>query len=53
MALLLAILNLGLFFEASRGRFPILSLAGVMLSWIVIAVWWANAMVAGAARSRR
>ena len=28
------------------GRLPVLSVIGVVLSWIVIAVWWASAMVA-------
>jgi hypothetical protein len=46
MALLLAILNLGLFLEASAGALPLLSFLGMVLSWIVIAVWWATAMVA-------
>lgn len=46
MALLLAILNLGLFLEASAGTLPLLSIVGIVLSWIVIAVWWATAMVA-------
>lgn len=43
LALLLAILNLGLLFEASSGHHPILALLGMILSWIVIAVWWASA----------
>ncbi len=46
MALLLAILNLGLLLEASAGTLPLLSILGIVLSWIVIAVWWATAMVA-------
>ena len=46
MALLLAILNLGLLREASAGTLPLLSILGMALSWIVIAVWWATAMVA-------
>ena len=45
MALLLAILNLGLLREASKGTLPLLSILGMALSWIVIAVWWATAMV--------
>lgn len=40
VALLLAILNVGLFVEGSAGRQPLLSVAGIILSWIVIAVWW-------------
>jgi hypothetical protein len=45
MALLLALLNLGLLLEASAGTLPLLSILGIVLSWIVIAVWWATAMV--------
>ena len=40
IALLLLILNLGLFLEAASGRSPLLLFAGLLLSWIVIAVWW-------------
>ena len=46
LGLLLALLNLGLFFEARVSRVPLLALVGVVLSWVVIAVWWATAMVA-------
>ena len=46
MGLLLALLNLGLFFEARFSRLPLLALVGVILSWVVIAVWWAMSMVA-------
>src|SRR5262249_54899887 len=35
MALLLAILNLGLLLEASAGRLPWLSIFGIVLSWVV------------------
>ncbi len=45
MGLLLALLNLGLFFEARTSRLPFLALAGMILSWVVIGVWWATAMV--------
>jgi hypothetical protein len=45
MGLLLALLNLGLFFEARTSRLPFLALAGMVLSWVVIGVWWATAMV--------
>ena len=43
IALLLMILNIGLFLEA--GRSPLLLLAGLVLSWIVIAVWWTASVV--------
>lgn len=46
MAILLAILNLGLFFDMRPGRLSWLAGLGMVLSWIVIAVWWATAMVA-------
>ncbi|MBK9376187.1 MAG: DUF2339 domain-containing protein [Holophagales bacterium] len=40
LALLLAVLNVGLFAEGAAGRFPVATLAGVLLSWGVLAVWW-------------
>jgi uncharacterized membrane protein len=43
MAVLMGILNLGLLYEASRGRHPILAVAGMALSWVVMAVWWMSA----------
>ncbi|MEO6327176.1 MAG: DUF2339 domain-containing protein [Thermoanaerobaculia bacterium] len=43
LALLLAVLNAGLFFEGSSGRFPLMTIAGVVLSWVVLGVWWASA----------
>ena len=46
MAILLAILNLGLFFDVRPGRVSWLAGLGMMFSWVVIAVWWATAMVA-------
>lgn len=42
LALLLGVLNAGLFLEGRGGRWPALSLAGMVLSWIVVAVWWAS-----------
>ena len=45
LALLLIILNAGLLLEAAHGRLPFLSVAGAVLSWIVIAVWWSTVMV--------
>ena len=45
IALLVAVLNVGLFVEASATRLPPLALAGAALSWIVLAVWWATASV--------
>jgi hypothetical protein len=43
LALLLAILNAGLFIESAAGRMPWLSAVGAILSWLVLAVWWSNA----------
>jgi uncharacterized membrane protein len=52
IALLIAILNLGLFAEAAAGQRlmgpmrPMLLFAGLVLSWIVIAVWWNTVPIA-------
>ncbi len=43
IALLLLVLNAGLFFESSAGRVPIAALAGTVLSWTVLAALWASA----------
>jgi uncharacterized membrane protein len=43
MAFLLALLNAGLFVESAAGRLPALSVAGSLLSWLVLGVWWSNA----------
>ncbi len=40
MALLIAVLNIGLFLESSSERMPLLSIVGTALSWLVLAVWW-------------
>lgn len=40
MALLLAVLNVGLFYEASSGRLPLIALLGVVLSWVIVGLWW-------------
>jgi uncharacterized membrane protein len=45
MGLLLAVLNLGIFFEARTRRLSLFALFATLLSWAVIAVWWATAMV--------
>ena len=46
MAVLLALLNAGLFIESAAGRLPALSVAGSLLSWLVLGVWWGNAAAA-------
>ena len=43
LALLLAILNAGLFVESAAGRLPLVSQIGSVLSWLVLAVWWPRA----------
>jgi hypothetical protein len=43
MALLLAVLNLALFIEGSSSRIPLVAAAGSILSWLVLAFWWATA----------
>ena len=40
LALLLAILNAGLFIEGAATALPLVSLVGSTLSWIVLAAWW-------------
>jgi hypothetical protein len=40
MALLLAILNAGMFVESASSRMPALSKIGSTLSWVVLAFWW-------------
>jgi len=46
MALLIAVLNVGLLHEASYTRMPLLALLGAGLSWLVLAVWWFTVGVA-------
>ena len=46
LALLLVILNAGLFLEAGTLRRPLLALAGTLLSWLLIAVWWVTVPLA-------
>ncbi|MBI2837996.1 MAG: DUF2339 domain-containing protein [Acidobacteria bacterium] len=45
LALLLAILNAGLFVEGSTSAHPRLVVAGTVLSWIIIGVWWSTAFL--------
>jgi hypothetical protein len=45
LAILLIVLNAGLFLEGTAGRLPILSIAGTVLSWLVLAAWWSTADV--------
>ena len=43
LALLLAILNAGVFVESAASRMPAVSRVGSLLSWVVLAVWWYDA----------
>jgi predicted membrane protein DUF2339 len=43
LALLLAILNAGLFIESAGSRLPALSIAGSALSWVILGIWWLSA----------
>ena len=40
LALLLAILNAGIFIESASGGIPLLSQAGSVISWIILGLWW-------------
>jgi uncharacterized membrane protein len=42
LALLLVIMNLGLFAESAWDRLPVLSIVGVALSWLVLGIWWVS-----------
>jgi uncharacterized membrane protein len=46
IAALALMLEAGLLFEAARGRHPVLVIAGLMLGFVVLVVWWMTAMVA-------
>ena len=46
LALLLAILNAALFIESASASLPVLSLAGSLISWIVLLGWWDQAAAA-------
>ena len=43
LALLLAILNAGIFIESASARLPIVALAGTVLSYVILAIWWTRA----------
>jgi hypothetical protein len=43
LALLLAILNAGLFIESASTRLPVVALCGTVFSWIILGIWWARA----------
>jgi uncharacterized membrane protein len=46
LALLLLILNLGLLLGGSAAKFPKLSIAGIVLSWVVLGYFWSHAALA-------
>ena len=43
LALLLAIVNAGLFVESAAGRLPIVSQIGSVVSWLILMIWWRQA----------
>jgi uncharacterized membrane protein len=43
LALLLVVLNAGLFIEGAAGRVPALTIVGTLLSWLLLAAWWFTA----------
>ena len=43
LALLLAIINAGLFVESAAGGLPLVSVVGSLFSWLVLAIWWIRA----------
>ncbi|MEO6525039.1 MAG: DUF2339 domain-containing protein, partial [Gemmatimonadaceae bacterium] len=43
MALLIAVLNVGLYMESATGKMPALSVAGTVISWGILAIWWYTA----------
>ncbi|MBV9494443.1 MAG: DUF2339 domain-containing protein [Acidobacteria bacterium] len=45
LALLLAVVNIGALMESRTGSNPLLSILAIVLSWIVIGVWWTSATV--------
>ncbi|RPJ73258.1 MAG: DUF2339 domain-containing protein, partial [Acidobacteria bacterium] len=49
LALLLLILNGAIFVEGSAKAHPGLAIAGTVLSWLVLASWWASGALAGQA----
>lgn len=48
LAILLAILNVGALMEARDASQPLLAAISMILSWIVIAVWWSSATITAA-----
>jgi hypothetical protein len=43
LALLLGILNAGLFIESAAGRLPLISQVGSVGSWLLLMIWWPRA----------
>src|SRR5262249_18771780 len=43
LAVLLAILNAGIFVESAAGELPAIAVIAGIVSWLVLAVWWSNA----------
>ena len=53
LALLLAIINAGLFVESASGGLPLVSVAGSLVSWVVLAIWWLRVGAAVGVAARR
>ena len=49
LALLLLILNGAIILEGSAATHPVLAIAGTLVSWLVLATWWASGALAGQA----
>ncbi len=43
LGILLAILNAALFIESASGGLPVVSQAGSLFSWVILATWWVRA----------
>jgi hypothetical protein len=46
LALLLLILNAGLFWQGSACRLPVLAIAGMVLSWVILGLLWVSVSLA-------
>jgi hypothetical protein len=46
LGILLAILNAALFVESASGGLPLVSQAGSLFSWVILAMWWVRAAAA-------
>lgn len=42
LAILLLVLNAGLFWQGTINRIPVITIIGILLSWVILGVLWAN-----------